>query len=302
MGNYYGAGTSAVNWKENQFDLTLLPGSNEGDPVNIDTAQAGGRVAVDYNLLKTGRRGSGDNAYIYYDRLGKVIIAGTAESATGKLTISGAAQPHEYLGLRLNYLLKAKISIPSTLRGAMVFDSSVITEVKGESLQPQPTVLLYTHYSPSLDSIVYWFMKRSINLYGEALLKTIAFEKTGKGSTDSGVAFVRRFYKEKGFDIAGLKIIDGSGLSPQNRVAPESLCKVLLYARQQAWFDAFAQSFPKFNNMNLKSGTIGGAKSYAGFHTAADGREYVVSIIVNNYDGTARSIENKMFKVLDALK
>jgi serine-type D-Ala-D-Ala carboxypeptidase/endopeptidase (penicillin-binding protein 4) len=184
----------------------------------------------------------------------------------------------------------------------MLYDSSVRAASVMNECTPGPKELLYTHYSPALDSIIYWFMKRSINLYGEALLKTMALEKTGIGSTDSGVAYVRRFYKEKGFDIAGLRIIDGSGLSPQNRVAPESLCKVLLYARQQRWFPAFAGSFPRFNDMNLKSGTIGGAKSYAGYHTAADGNEYVVSIIVNNYDGTARSIESKMFKVLDVLK
>jgi serine-type D-Ala-D-Ala carboxypeptidase/endopeptidase (penicillin-binding protein 4) len=299
MGNYYGAGTAAVNWKENQFDLALLPGKNEGDPVNIDTVEMKGRVAVNYNVLRTGKRGSGDNAYIYYDKQGKVIVAGTAESATGKLTISGAAEPHVYLGIRLSYLLKNKVNIPSVLAGQMVFDSS-IRSMEGNA--PQPVELLYTHYSPALDSIIYWFMKRSINLYGEALLKTIAFERTGVGSTDSGVAYVKRFYKDKGFDPASLRIIDGSGLSPQNRVTPEGLCKVLLYARQQIWFPAFAQAFPRFNNMNLKSGTIGGAKSYAGFHTAADGKEYVVSIIVNNYEGTARSIENKMFKVLDVLK
>jgi serine-type D-Ala-D-Ala carboxypeptidase/endopeptidase (penicillin-binding protein 4) len=302
MGNYYGAGTAAVNWKENQFDLTLLPGKNEGDPVEIDTAEMRGRIGVHFNLLTTGKTGSGDNAYIYYDKQGRVIVAGTAASATGKLTISGAAEPHVYLGIRLAYLLKKKISIPFVLAGEMLYDSSVRRSAEMNECAPQPKELLYTHYSPALDSIIYWFMKRSINLYGEALLKTIAFEKTGVGSTDSGVVYVRRFYKEKGFDIAGLRIIDGSGLSPQNRVAPESLCKVLSYARQQSWFPAFAQSFPRFNDMNLKSGTIGGAKSYAGYHTAADGKEYVVSIVVNNYDGTARSIESKMFKVLDVLK
>ena len=31
--------------------------------------------------------------------------------------------------------------------------------------------------SPALDSIIYWFNKKSINLYGEALIKTFAYEK-----------------------------------------------------------------------------------------------------------------------------
>jgi D-alanyl-D-alanine carboxypeptidase/D-alanyl-D-alanine-endopeptidase (penicillin-binding protein 4) len=35
-----------------------------------------------------------------------------------------------------------------------------------------PTIF-YTHYSPTLDSIIYWFLKKSINLYGEALIKNV---------------------------------------------------------------------------------------------------------------------------------
>lgn len=54
--------------------------------------------------------------------------------------------------------------------------------------------------------------------------------------------------------------------------------------------------------MKLKSGTIGGSKSFAGYHQSKDGTKYVVSIIVNNYNGSASAIVNKMFTVLDILK
>jgi D-alanyl-D-alanine carboxypeptidase/D-alanyl-D-alanine-endopeptidase (penicillin-binding protein 4) len=35
MGNYYGAGTTSLNWHENQYDLVLRSGSNIGDKVSI---------------------------------------------------------------------------------------------------------------------------------------------------------------------------------------------------------------------------------------------------------------------------
>src|SRR5437868_2909087 len=35
IGNYYGAGTWALNWNENQYDLVLKSGKNEGDKVSI---------------------------------------------------------------------------------------------------------------------------------------------------------------------------------------------------------------------------------------------------------------------------
>ncbi len=55
---------------------------------------------------------------------------------------------------------------------------------------------LYKHISPPLDSINYWFLKKSINLYGEALIKTMAFQKSGFASTEKGVALLKDFWSE----------------------------------------------------------------------------------------------------------
>lgn len=54
--------------------------------------------------------------------------------------------------------------------------------------------------------------------------------------------------------------------------------------------------------MKLKSGTIGGTKSFAGYHTSKEGVTYTVAIIINNYDGSAGEIVKKMFRILDELK
>ncbi len=161
---------------------------------------------------------------------------------------------------------------------------------------------LGTLYSPSMDSIIYWFMKKSINLYGEVLVKTIAYEKTGFGSTDKGVSIVKDFWKERGIEPSALHILDGSGLSPQNRVTADALIKVLQYAKSRPWFNYYFDALPVFNQMKLKSGTIGGAKSFAGYHTAKDGTAYTVAMIINNYDGSAGEIVKKMYLILDELK
>ena len=145
-------------------------------------------------------------------------------------------------------------------------------------------------------------MKKGINLYGGALVKTIAYEKTGLGSKDKGVELVKQFWKERGIEPSALHIIDGSGLSPQNRVTADALVKVLQYAKGRPWFHYYYDALPVFNQMKLKSGTIGGAKSFAGYHTAKDGPAYTVAIIINNYDGPASEYGKKMYLVLDDLK
>ena len=58
----------------------------------------------------------------------------------------------------------------------------------------------------------------------------------------------------------------------------------------------------EFNNMKLKSGTISDAKGFCGYHKSKEGREYIISFLVNNYSGRASQIVNKMYKVLDVLK
>ena len=166
-----------------------------------------------------------------------------------------------------------------------------------KSIQP-----IHVHYSPVLDSINYWFMRKSVNLYGETLVKTLAFEKNRKGATEDGLEIMKDFWKTKGIDPASLRMIDGSGLSPQNRVTANSLVKVLQYARSRSWFTQYMAAFPEYNKMKLKSGTIGGSKGFAGYHTSKEGITYTVAFIVNNYNGSANEIVRKMFLVLDELK
>jgi D-alanyl-D-alanine carboxypeptidase/D-alanyl-D-alanine-endopeptidase (penicillin-binding protein 4) len=161
---------------------------------------------------------------------------------------------------------------------------------------------IHSEVSPSLDSIIYWFLKKSINLYGEALIKTLAYEKKRIGSTDSGVVVVQNFWKERGLPEDELNIVDGSGLSPLNRVTTHSQVEILKYAKTKDWFPDFYNALPEYNGMSMKSGTIHDVKGFCGYHKAKNGKEYIFSFLVNNYNGSASFLINKMYKVLDILK
>ncbi|MDQ6902125.1 MAG: D-alanyl-D-alanine carboxypeptidase, partial [Bacteroidota bacterium] len=66
VGNYYGAGARALNWRENQFDLILKSGSNIGDTVAYVGTKPDFVEGLDLKMLATSaRKGSGDNSYIY---------------------------------------------------------------------------------------------------------------------------------------------------------------------------------------------------------------------------------------------
>ncbi|MDP9049002.1 MAG: D-alanyl-D-alanine carboxypeptidase, partial [Bacteroidota bacterium] len=95
--------------------------------------------------------------------------------------------------------------------------------------------------------------------------------------------------------------VDGSGLSPGDRVTTLTMATILQSAKKEAWFPDFYESLPTYNNMKMKSGTIKNVVTYAGYQTYK-GRELCFSIMVNNYYGTSRGIREKIFRVLDELK
>jgi D-alanyl-D-alanine carboxypeptidase/D-alanyl-D-alanine-endopeptidase (penicillin-binding protein 4) len=72
--------------------------------------------------------------------------------------------------------------------------------------------------------------------------------------------------------------------------------------KKQAWSQVFFESLPIINGMTMKSGYIGGTRSYAGYITLHDSTNVSFAFIVNNYTGKPRSVKEKMFKILDVLK
>lgn len=290
IGNYYGAAPAALSWHENQYDLILRSGNTIGDTVKITgTKPKLYQVQIESQLLSAAK-GTGDNAYIYLPPTSKHgFVSGTIPVNEKTFVISGSFPDP---AIQLLSTIAAKLD-SAKIRVARFYESAKAPVYK---------TIIDDYSSPSLDSLNYWFMKKSINLYGEAFVKTIAYEKTGFGSADKGLELIKQFWKDRGIEPSALRIIDGSGLSPQNRVTVDALVKVLQYAYGRPWFSYFYDALPVYNQMKLKSGTIGGVKSFAGYHTAKDGTHYTVAIIINNYGGSAGEIVKKMFLVLDELK
>ena len=296
MGNYYGAGTSSLTWRENQFDVHLKPGSAAGSEVNLKEIVPAMPYLQVVNELKTGPLGSGDNAYGYLPPYGSLAyLRGTWGLGIGKVGISLALPDPAFdvayrLQDTLNRLNIAVTKAPTTAR-KLSFEGSAL---------PSVTQKLLTITSPSLSEIVYWFNKKSVNLYGEQLLKTIAWKLGKTPSTRNGATAEINYWATKGIDKDALNILDGSGLSPGTRVTTMAMAAVLFQVQKEEWFADYLNSFPENNGMKLKSGSINDVSAYAGYYTAANGNKYIVVININNYKGSG--ISRKLFKVLDALK
>ena len=288
LGNYYGAGVWGVNWRENQFDLQMANGDIKKSNIDLPNVKW-------VNEVRTG--GSSDQSLIFTAPHSEVaLINGTLPSKA--VTVSGAIpDPPLTLGEEIKIWLKES---GIELTGKITSTSQ--QKIEGQKITfAQKNNLLMEYKSPTLDKIVFWFMRKSVNLYGETLIKTLGKEKKNQGSFDAGISYLKEFWKSKGINAAMINFTDGSGLSPQNYVAARAEVQSLLWSRKQPWFNAFFEGFPTHGNgMKMKSGTMKDTKSFAGYHTAKDGKKYVFAIIINNYQGG--NISNALYEVLNELK
>ena len=286
VGNYYGAGHAALNWHENRFTLWLQPGKNPGDPVSVERTDPSMEGIRFYNELISGPAGSGDNAFLFI-RPGSpdMAIRGSVPCCVGQFRISGAVMDPVAFTLRRLQLI-GRASGPVRESTAKGIDGLTV---------------IHTHRSPGLDSIVREFLRESVNLFGEALIHALSDNGTAMATYEDGLARMRRLWKERGIDPEALRMSDGSGLSPGNRVTTEALVKVLQDARQRPWFAVYEQALPVHDGIRMKSGSMTGVRAYAGYVRGSDGKVLVFSVIANNYSGSGAVMARKLRELIASI-
>ncbi|ABG58636.1 D-alanyl-D-alanine carboxypeptidase/D-alanyl-D-alanine endopeptidase [Cytophaga hutchinsonii] len=302
IGNYYGAGSYGLNINENQNVIAIKPGTSLGSITTILSITPKDTSCVYVNHVKTGAAGSGDQSIVYSSPYNPfVYIEGTVPAGS-------------------TYNVKASISDPARLLGQLLTKEMAVQGIqwKGEmrvltqdDTIPDTTnwITLLEQRSPRLKEIAVYTNLVSNNLYAECLLKEIAFNKTGIGSTELGAAAVKKYLKKIGVDTSGLVLRDGSGMSPFNSISPNQLTSLL--AKQQA-NTVFVGCLPTAGKegtvahickesggkIRVKSGTMNGTTCYSGYVTAASGKVYAVSLMVNKHEAKNRTIQRVLEKVL----
>jgi serine-type D-Ala-D-Ala carboxypeptidase/endopeptidase (penicillin-binding protein 4) len=107
--------------------------------------------------------------------------------------------------------------------------------------------------SPPLSQIVRFMDRESDNFTAELLLKQVGASTGVVGTTAGGAAQVRTALAEAGIPLAGVRIADGSGLSPLDRLTARSIVGIL----DAAWDDpAIRPSFVAALAVAGRSGTL----------------------------------------------
>jgi D-alanyl-D-alanine carboxypeptidase/D-alanyl-D-alanine-endopeptidase (penicillin-binding protein 4) len=314
IGNYYGVGAGGLNIHENMYYLFLKQKNTLGSTPDVARIVPKMSSLVIMNEIKSDKRGTGDNAYIFGAPYSMTrVLRGTIPVGNKEFRIKGAIpDPAQYTAYRLTEQLENNgISTKKIAKN--------IFEYRREG-QDRYAIrqTLMTLTSPPLSKIVQRTNEKSVNLYAEALLKTMSKVKKSVGTTDKGVEVVKEFWEERGMDMKGFFMEDGSGLSPRNGVTSYQLSQIMRkVAKNKSIFEHFYPSlaiggrtgtarymFKKSKaagNVRLKSGSMRRVRAYTGYAKTKSGKLVSFTIIANNFMGESRLIRTKMEKIMEGL-
>ncbi len=199
-------------------------------------------------------------------------------------------------------MYRGRMSRNPALAAASLFRAALETRgvrVRGRSRvgAPPPGVLLAQDVSPPLAEIVRFMGRESDNFTAELLVKHLAVLDAPpgtRGTTVAGIRVVREALEQAGVPLAGVRLVDGSGLSRSNRLTVAAVVALLEAGLARSDFrDAFLASLavagvdgtlehrlerlPARGRVIAKTGTTRVASALSGFVR----RRYVFAVIQN---------------------
>jgi D-alanyl-D-alanine carboxypeptidase/D-alanyl-D-alanine-endopeptidase (penicillin-binding protein 4) len=296
----YSAGVDALYFNEGFTQLVVYGGARAGDPVRVVTRPAGSFPAT---IVRARTIARGDTA-------SKTSISVSQDSSHTGVLVTGTILVHDSTVAELAFRDQAGAYM-AALREAMTARGITIDGAMMDSTARRDSLL--SMRSPPLRDVLPFFEKPSQNQIGELLLKTLALEKTGVGTADSGTKVLSRQVVAWGAEADGFAIRDGSGLSRHDYVTPRTLVHVLDAISRHPDFKVFYDALPiagvdgtigsrmkgtaAAGNVHAKTGTLDKARSLSGYVTTADGRMLLFSALCNNYVVPTRRVD----RVSDAL-
>jgi D-alanyl-D-alanine carboxypeptidase/D-alanyl-D-alanine-endopeptidase (penicillin-binding protein 4) len=302
INNYFGVTPCALSFSDNKFKVVYCSKSQgtKAEVIKTTPSYLNNTITINSNVIA---KGTEDDAFVY----------GDPYSYTKE--ISGKIPPNKPV-----FEVEAALPDPALLCAEMMFSSLNKIGIKcnqkailSNHKKPDSTITkttLYSHFSPSLDKIIFYTNLKSNNHYCETILRAI-----GKGSMYMGIDAVKNYWQKQGLDITELFMVDGSGLSRANTISTSFQASLLskIY-RDSLFYKPFNNSLPVAgksgsmsnigkgtfieNNMRAKTGYINRARGYCGYVKTKSGKELSFSVLFNNYNCSAKDAKVKIEKFL----
>jgi serine-type D-Ala-D-Ala carboxypeptidase/endopeptidase (penicillin-binding protein 4) len=336
----YGAPVSALSIANNQLELVITP----GHPTKVQLYQNVPyyTVRAEVSTVAAGAQADG----IQVERLpGSRVIrvyGSIAADAAPDVEEVAIADPAEYAAMSLRALLVQRGVVVTGKARAKHQKPNDPGSYHKEVLTPDPCdamnlaggacsvdcpvlaaptslgTMLASHTSAPLGEDVVLTNKVSQNLHAELFLHNLGLRSScGDGSTLDGARYIRAYLTHAGLDPDDYFLLDGSGLSDHDLVAPRATASFLAYVARQPWLAQWKASLPDAGengslshrfpgppvkgHIFAKTGTLGEARALSGYLDAASGRTVIFSVMVDDHTPATTADRATMDKIVTAI-
>lgn len=302
---WYQAPISALSYNDNVVVVSIRPGPRAGKPATVSVEPENGVVQTISRARTVGR--------------GRARLAVGREDGSDAVTVSGTVPSRGSWWSTPVAVHDAPAFFGSSLRRRLnLAGIPVLGRVVQDGIRPDNSWVLVAETDSDLLPTLTVTNKRSQGFYAEQVFKTLAAEKKGIGSWQNALALERDFLVAIGLDPARYDLHDGSGLSPQNRVAAADIVTFLRAVDSQPygaqWRTTLAVSGDSDGTLRrrlrdpdlkgrvfAKTGSIQGVSTLAGYVTADSGRTYVFAILLNGpgvWDSSGHAYQDRILRAL----
>jgi len=304
----FAAPVSAVSFNENLVTVRVEANARSGSPPSIHTMPEGSGIPV-LNTATTTSAGTRSRIWLFretpWDPIGiEGVIPVGGRDVWRRLPIP---DPLVFTGREFKRALEARgIHIQGNLRvnrnPATSALSSTAVQAEGEGSR---TRILSVQESPPLLDILRVVNKESNNFFAETVAKTLGQMVVGRASYQGGTEAVTRFLlREVGISPEEIRVRDGSGLSPENRVSAKALIQLLDFMASSPLWDDFWSTLPEAGvrrelrrmggspasrNLRAKTGTMDGVSALSGMVRTRTGERVLFSILSNDVPSETRA-------------
>ncbi len=308
IGNYYAAGVYGLNIYDNLFKLKFQQTKQGAAPVVVGTFPKVPGLEFSSKVL-SGAAGSGDNAYIFGGPLQyKRQIKGTIPAGSGIFEIKGSMPDPPLMTAILLKEALDKIGIVSKSSSGSLKDAMPAGSRK----------VIFTYYSQKLEHIVNETILKSININAEGIIRYCKAIEKSSSTTEEAISSFAAFLEKNTDGQQGFFVCDGSGLSTSNSIPTFGFAKVLLQlfkdpdisrtitgalpiAGVSGTLKGYLKNSKAAGHIRAKTGSMDRVRSFSGIISGSSGKEYVFSLILNNYTCSSAQIKSKVELFLNDL-
>ena len=302
----YNAPLGALSFNFNTVTVHINPGEKPGDrPV----------VVVDPNIefIRVDNRAR----TVSKSKRSRLIVNRIDRGSHNEITISGVVSVNHARETYYLNITRPAYYAASVFKEYLRQEGVEVTGKVRVGFVPEGAYEILSHSSMPLSLILRGLNKFSNNFVAEQILKTIGADIYGPpGTTLNGLRAMDEYMQSLKYKPEGFSILDGSGLSRQNRLSPDQIVSVFqdMYADLGVYPEFISalgvmgrdgNVLKRMNGHNsaerarVKTGTLNSVSALSGYFQSADGERFAFSILMNDLkcsNGQAKRLQDRIVR------